>query len=353
MTNLTSPATTFSLPPGNEATGPPEARGLARDGVRLLVARPGSMVHARFRDLGDHLDPGDLVVVNTSATLPAAIDATWRGRDIVVHFSTRLDDTTWVVELRHPDGHGPVLDAQPGDPIELAGDGGARLETPMGQVHDTDSVRLWRTRLYLPASVERHLGIHGRPITYGYLDHPWPLETYQTVFARVDDPSGASAEMPSAARPFTPGLVTDLVSRGVGMAHIVLHAGVSSLERHEPPQPEHYIVPPMTAEMVSLARRRESRVIAVGTTVTRALETVSQPDGTVRAGRGWTGLVLGPDRPGRVVDGLVTGWHPPDASHLPLLEAVVGPELVAAAYREALQSGYLWHEFGDSCLFLR
>jgi S-adenosylmethionine:tRNA ribosyltransferase-isomerase len=130
---------------------------------------------------------------------------------------------------------------------------------------------------------------------------------------------------------------------------VVLHTGVSSPERGEPPFPERYRVPAATARLVNAAR---GRVIAVGTTVVRALETVAAPDGIVRAGAGWTRLVVGPERGLRAVDGLITGWHEPQASHLELLRAVAGDDLLDRSYHEALVRGYLWHEFGDSHLVL-
>src|SRR5205823_9431625 len=175
-----------------------------------------------------------------------------------------------------------------------------------------------------------------------------PLAAYQSVFAR----SPGSAEMPSAGRPFTPELVTDLVVAGVVIAPITLHAGVASLEAGEPPLPERFTVPEPTAQLVNLTRAEGRRVVAVGTTCTRALESAADAGGTVRPRHGWTDLVLGTGHPARIVNGLVTGWHDPEASHLALLEAVAGKELVRAAYLEAEKAGYLWHEFGDSCLLL-
>lgn len=346
---VSAPATVFTLPEGRTATGPAESRGVGRDRVRLLIARPGRIHHSRFDQIGDHLEGGDLLVVNTSATRPGALDAEWRGRSVILHLSNQLDDGRWLVELRRPDGEGPILDAQVGDRIRLDAGGRAVLEAPLDS---GGGRRLWRSRLLVPSPHDRYLEIHGRPITYGYSKRPWPLESYQTVFARVDDPTGASAEMPSAARPFTPALVTDLVSRGLTIAPVTLHAGVSSLEQGETPPPERFTVPPMTAAMANLTRRRGQRVVAVGTTVARALESVTDSRGVATPGGGWTDLVLGPDRPARLVTGLVTGWHPPEASHLLLLEAVAGAELVGRAYRAALESDYLWHEFGDSALFL-
>jgi S-adenosylmethionine:tRNA ribosyltransferase-isomerase len=176
----------------------------------------------------------------------------------------------------------------------------------------------------------------------------WPFSAYQTAFAREP----GSAEMPSAGRPFTPELVTELVSSGVLLAPVTLHTGVSSPERHEPPYPEPYRVPAETALLVNAVRGWAGRVVAVGTTVVRALETVAQPDGRVTAGEGWTNLVVTPERGLRVVDGLISGWHEPQASHLDLLGAAAGPELLARSYEAALEHGYLWHEFGDSFLVL-
>jgi len=207
---------------------------------------------------------------------------------------------------------------------------------------------MWAASVTVGGAPGTFLARHGRPIRYSYVPDPWPLSAYQTVFARIP----GSAEMPSAGRPFSAGLVTDLIAAGVVIAPITLHAGVASLEAGEPPLPERFTVPEPTAQLVNLTRARDRRVVAVGTTCTRALESAAAPDGTVRARHGWTDLVLGAGHPARVITGLVTGWHDPEASHLALLEAVAGQELVRAAYLEAEQAGYLWHEFGDSCLLL-
>jgi S-adenosylmethionine:tRNA ribosyltransferase-isomerase len=325
----------------NAATEPPEVRGRGRDDVRLLVATPKGITDGRFTDLPDHLRPGDLLVVNTSATLAAAVDGTGRTGAVVVHFATRLDDGEWVVEIRPPDrdATGPLHDVRAGDRIALPA--GATLT--IGAPYAGD--RLHRAHVAVEADVTAYLARHGRPIRYAYVTGDWPIEAYQTVFAR--DPG--SAEMPSAGRPFTDGLVTRLVTNGVTIAPVTLHTGVSSQEDGEPPLPERYRVPEPTAALVQHTTRNGGRVVAVGTTVTRALETVAAG----RAGEGWTDVVLGPDRPARVVDGIVTGWHAPGASHLRLLEAVAGPAVVSAAYGEAERRGYSWHEFGDSALLFR
>jgi S-adenosylmethionine:tRNA ribosyltransferase-isomerase len=338
----------FALPSGSEATVPPERRGLARDGVRLLVALPGGVEHTVFRTLADHLRPGDLLVVNTSATLPAAVDGV-RASGVrgPVHVASGLDDGSWVVEVRRTDNSGPQTDVRPGEVIELTGGQRIRVEAAFPDEQATGA-RLWRVRPTPVRDRVAYLLDHGRPIRYGYLSGTWPLGDLQNVYA-VEP---GSAEMPSAGRPLSRRGLVQLMGRGVVVAPIVLHTGVSSPDKHEPPMPERFEVSEATARLVNLATVTGGRVVAVGSTSARALETVAAPGGTVTARGGWTNLVLSRARPARVVTGLVSGLHEPEASHLMLLEAVAGPDLVAAAYRGAVAEHYLWHEFGDSMLFL-
>ena len=337
----------FVVPAALEASLPPEQRGIARDGVRLLVACPHGLSHRRFRDLPDLLDPGDLVVVNTSATLPAALRGhRGNGRPALVHVSGWLDASRWIVEVRREDNRGPDASAVSGEVLQLPGAVSITLQTP----HPDEArahPRLWVAAVTPATELIGYLCAHGRPIAYGHLAVDLPLEAHQTVYA--DAPG--SAEMPSAGRPFTAELLVRLMAAGISVAPLTLHAGVSSPELHEPPAPERYAVPASTARLVAATRSAGRRVVAVGTTVVRALETVAVHD-EVRGGEGWTELVLGPDRPAQVVDGLVTGLHLPESSHLELLEAVAGEQLVEAAYSSAVTHGYLWHEFGDSMLFL-
>jgi S-adenosylmethionine:tRNA ribosyltransferase-isomerase len=346
------PATRFVAPATSFAAGPPESRGLSRDGVRLLVATPAGISHARFAELPDHLCPGDLVVVNNSATVAGQLDAFHEGSGrVVLHVGSSLDDGDRVVELRTaPDAARAVLDAQPGDRVRT---GRVRLTLLAAYPEPGSSPtgtgnRLWRARV-TAGDLAVLLRRRGRPISYGYLDHHYPLAAYQSVFSTEP----GSVEMPSAGRPFTDAVITRLVARGVGVAPITLHTGFSSQEAGEAPQPEWYDVPEATARLVTSTRASGGRVVAVGTTVTRALESAVLSDGRVTARRGWTTRVVTPAEPPRVVDGLVTGWHDPGASHLLLVEAVAGPELTQAAYDAAASTGYLWHEFGDSALLLR
>jgi S-adenosylmethionine:tRNA ribosyltransferase-isomerase len=345
-------ASPFVVPPGLSATEPPEARGLARDEVRLLVARErGPLRHTTFRALPALLRRGDLVVVNTSDTEPAAVDGHRAdGTPVTVHVSGPAPDGLHVVEMRSADGR-RVSDGVAGENVSLPRGVVATLLTGHPDPHVAAGSRLWRARIPVAGGLRPWLVEVGRPVRYSYVDRQWPLEAYRTVFAHPEAEFG-SAEMPSAGRPFTPAVLAALRGRGVGIARVVLHTGVSSLEAGEVPLPERYRVPAETADAVNATRAARGRVVAVGTTTTRALESVADPSGRVSAGAGWTHLVLGPGRPARVVDGLLTGWHEPQASHLLLLEAVTGARLLARAYAAALEHRYRWHEFGDSCLLL-
>jgi S-adenosylmethionine:tRNA ribosyltransferase-isomerase len=349
MTILTEhPGVRFRNPDESTAPAPPEVRGAARDDVRLLVARPRSIQHHRFADLADQLEPGDVVVVNDSATVNAEIDAVRDDRSIVLHAASRLDDGSWVVELRTaPDAGQPILDAEAGEVIGV-GELAVTLLAPYPREHSSPTGtgnRLWRARA--EGDLRALLDRHGRPIAYGYLDRRYPLAAYQSVFGRRP----GSAEMASAGRPFTDALVTRLVTRGIAVAPVTLHTGVSSQEAGEGPQPEWFHVPAATARLVELARAHGGRVVATGTTVTRALES-AVIDGAVQESWGWTNRVITPAHPPVAVNGLITGWHDAEASHLLLVEAIAGTEMAQAAYDGALAGGYRWHEFGDSALFL-
>lgn len=339
------------VPDALSARVPAEQRGAGRDDVRLLVSRGRAVTHHAFRELPEQLRAGDVLVVNTSMTLPAAVNGRVGGERVVVHFSTRGADGRWAVELRAPRGAG-VTGPRPGGPagavVRLPGGRALVLEGPLGPAA---GARLWWAQA--PERVPALLRRYGRPIRYGYTDRDQPLSAYRTVFA-VDSPDGSgSAEMPSAARPFTVPLVAELVRRGVLFAPLSLHTGVASAEAHEPPYPERFAVPAATAWLVNAVRAAGSgRVVAVGTTAVRALESAVGADGVVRPAEGWTDLVVTPRRGVRVVDGLLTGLHEPQASHLLMLEAVAGREALRRGYEAALQERYLWHEFGDVHLIL-
>jgi S-adenosylmethionine:tRNA ribosyltransferase-isomerase len=369
-------ALAFTLPPQREAHEPPEARGTPRDGVAMLVSRRAAdeISHHAFADLPALLLPGDLLVVNTSATLPAAVRLL-HPAGLAVHFSTPLPDGDWLVELRAAAGvaTAPYGGGFPGQQLELPGSAVVTLGTRF-------TGRLWRARL--STAVVPYLLRHGSPIRYSYVRRPWPIESYQTVFGTRP----GSAEMPSASRPFTPEIVARLVARGITFAPLTLHTGVSSLESEEDPYPEPYDVPPATARLVNLTRRYGGRVIAVGTTVVRALETAARVPGQalysavpaaphpaaaaphpaatatphradpvpcpVYPAAGWTEHIVTPENRLLAVDGLLTGLHEPRSSHLRMLAAFAGLDLLGHCYSAATDHGYLWHEFGDLHLLL-
>lgn len=257
----------FELPRALEAGEPPEARGLARDHVRLMVSslRDDAIAHGRFSDLPGFLAPGDVLVVNTSGTLNAALPARRSdGSAVELHLSTRLPANLWIVEMRLPDGVAskPFCEVRPGESFALPAGGAATLHTPYAEPDREAApgavcVRLWIATLRVPSDLAGYLEAHGTPIRYGYIRQPWPLAYYQTVFATEP----GSAEMPSAGRAFTPELVTRLVARGVRVAPLLLHTGVSSQEDHEPPYEEFYRVPPETAELVNQARATGKRIV--------------------------------------------------------------------------------------------
>jgi S-adenosylmethionine:tRNA ribosyltransferase-isomerase len=347
----------FVLPPELEASEPPEARGLARDEVRLMISyrADNRVVHTRFKQLEEYLASGDLLVINTSGTLNAALRAIRTdGTELELHLSTHLPADLWSVEVRDKHGKRPFFTMLAGANLQLPGGATATLHTPYRQDQRDPSydykrdARLWIATLHLPCPLNDYLAHYGFPIRYSYVKHGWPISYYQTVYATEP----GSAEMPSAGRAFTQQLITRLIARGVQIAPLLLHTGVASLEEHEPPYEEYYRVPPETARLVNAARQADRRVIAVGTTVVRALETVTDVDGTTHPGEGWTNKIITPQRGIHAVQGLLTGLHEPRATHLAMLEALVEREHLQITYTAALRNGYLWHEFGDLHLLL-
>jgi S-adenosylmethionine:tRNA ribosyltransferase-isomerase len=335
----------FERPQELFAARPPEMRGEGRDDVRLLVSTPQGHAHARFLDLPKFLEQGDLLVVNESATLPACLDAAGKLGPFLLDLCTRFHDTLWLAEPRLDSARQGPLPIEEGD-VARVGDTSVRFLAPFPGIP-----RLWFVSSERP--MEAELAQRGRPIHYGYVNEVFPMDIYQTLFSRVP----GSAEMPSAARPITPRVKEALLERGVRLASVVLHTGVSSLEiesvdvEAQALYPEPFAVPSDTAAAIAATRARGGRVIAVGTTVVRALESAWTPQG-VRAAAGFTRVFVHPGTGVHAVDGLLTGLHDPITSHLAMLSALAGRELVFDAYREAIERRYLWHEFGDSHLIL-
>ena len=336
----------FVLPPGSEATAPPEARGLARDEVRMAVVTQERTHHRQARELPLWLEPGDLLVVNTSATLPSR----WRCSGTAARGGC-TSPPSWTTAPGWSSCGDPMA---PGRACpSRARCCGCRAAYGCASRRRTRPARpgCGGRRPCRRPTGWRTCAATASPIRYPYLHGAWPIEDLQNVYAAVP----GSAEMPSAGRPLSREVLVDLMSAGVVVAPLVLHTGVASQESHEPPQPEWLSVPESTARLVNVTSAAGGRVVAVGTTVVRALETAASVEGAVSAYDGWTSLVLSSARPARVVSGLLTGLHEPEASHLDLLEAVAGRPLVDRAYADITAPGaphYLWHEFGDSMLLL-
>jgi S-adenosylmethionine:tRNA ribosyltransferase-isomerase len=348
-------AFTFVLPPELSAKEPPERRGIRRDEVRLLVIdrATGRIEHSRFDRIADYLHPGDLLVFNSSRTLPASLRgcecSAMHGPCMEVRLAERLPDGSWLA----------LLVCEQGDPFGCGLRAGMQIEFAEGLAatvleRDANISRLWKLRFSISGAELIDLIYRlGKPIRYQYVSAPWDLDYYQTVYATEP----GSAEMPSAGRAFTWKLLLDLKRRGSGSAYVVLHAGLSSylddqIDRQHLASEEEYFVNRITARKINQAREKGGRVIAVGTTVVRALESAASENGRVTEVHGYTRLKIDRRHQLRSVDGLLTGLHEPEASHLDLMSAFLAPEKIRAAYNEAIARKYLWHEFGDLNLIL-
>ncbi len=346
---------TFALPPELNAKEPPERRGIRRDQVRLLVIdrATGRVEHSHFDKIDDYVRENDLLVFNSSRTLPASLRgcdcSAAHGPCMEVRLAERLPDDSWLALLLCEQGDPFGCGLRPEMQIEFAeGLSATVLE------RDASIPRLWKLRFSTSGTQLVDLIYRlGKPIRYEYVSAPWDLDYYQTVYATEP----GSAEMPSAGRAFTWKLLLDLKRRGVDAAYIVLHAGLSSymddeLDAQHPSSEEEYLVSATTAEKINLTRAKDGRVIAVGTTVVRALESVVDETGCVTGVHGYTRLKIDNHHRLKAVDGLLTGLHEPEASHLNLLSAFLPAEQIRAAYEEAIARKYLWHEFGDLNLIL-
>ncbi len=338
-------AFTFELPPELNASAPPERRGLRRDQVRLMTLdrATGQTMHTQFDRLADYLLPGDVLVLNNSRTLPAVLPASGPdGLPVEIRLAHRLGGGEWRALLVSP---APIR----AETLLLLPEGLSATVTFHSELEPLSVIRFSREGSALYDTLYRI----GQPVRYEYIHEPWDLDYYQTVFASVP----GSVEMPSAGRSFTWELLMRLRRKGVAVTFLSLHAGLSYFlddKWFKDPRytPEEYHIPAETAAAIAGAKGRGGRVIAVGTTVVRTLETSALHTGEVQPGSGWADIFIDGSFPLRVVDGLLTGLHEPEASHLDLLSAFVEPTLLRSAYAEAVAMGYLWHEFGDMNLIL-
>lgn len=333
----------FELPPSLNASAPPERRGIRRDYVKLMVLdrQTGQTSHSMFYHLEQFLKPGDLFVLNSSRTIPAVLHAKWiRGEQLLqdqveVRLARRIDETSWEALLVAEGG-------QMSDQLIFS-------QKLQAQITKTDHPPF--VSLSFSQSGDQLYDLFyrlGEPIRYEYIDYPWSLDYYQTVFANAP----GSVEMPSAGRAFSWELLFKLKCKGVKIAFIQLHTGLSYLlddRWHQDPRDhyEEFFLSQETAEMIQSTKEQGGRVIAVGTTVVRSLESAVDPTGQISPKSGWTNLKIDSSYSLKVVDGLLTGLHEPEASHLELLAAFVPEDLLLRSYQEAIDCQYLWHEFGD------
>lgn len=343
---------TFTLPQELAAKEPAERRGIGRDEVRLMVidrTQNNKVTHTKFDRLNDFLLPGDLLVFNSSRTLPASLKGCEaNGTCLEVRLAHKLPDNSWLA----------LLLCQQGEPFSCGLRNQMELDFGLGltakvEKRDSHIYRLWQMRFnHQDTKLIDLLYRLGQPIRYSYVSAPWNLDYYQTVYA-VEP---GSAEMPSAGRAFTWKLLFDLKRKGIETTNIVLHTGLSSymddeLDARHPASEEEYFISDVAAEKINRARSRDRRIIAVGTTVVRALESAVDR-GRITARHGYTRLHINAHHQLKAVDGLLTGMHEPEASHLDLLTAFLPAKQIKDAYTQAVAQQYLWHEFGDLNLII-
>ncbi len=341
MKVLQEPAYAFKLPPELLAAQPPEAFGLRRDNVRLLVYDRylDRLIHTRFERLPDFLRRGDILVLNDSRTIPASLQGAVGGQRVEIRL-LHSEGNLWLC----------VIDAKPeanvGSKIIFSDGLTARLreynpKTGLGHLQFSLTNSIFLNEVYRL----------GRPIQYEHVLPAWPIDYFQTIYAAHP----GSVEMPSAGRPFTWELLFKLRQHGVRIAFITLHCGVSYINTDTEgilPLPEQYAVSREVAKVVNQGKKTQNRIIAVGTTVVRALESAVEEDGLLLPKKGWTALRINASHRLRIVDGLLTGFHEPESSHLEMIRAFTGPGKIAKIYLEAIRERYHWHEFGDANLIL-
>ena len=350
MNVITPSIIQFDLPRHLACPKPTEERNLQRDEVRLLVTtKTGHLEHTTFNHLPSFLQKGDVLVVNTSATIPSALPVSLPGgHQGRLHISTKLSDRKWLIEIREITGNRTIRWKEGAEGMVFHLPSGTTVTLKQRFYKNEQWLDLWVADFNLHQSMHTYLAANARPIQYDKLDQPYPLSYYQTYFSFHP----GSSEMPSAGRGFTPELIERLLKKGVELAPVILHTGVSSLEENEMPYPEYMEIDPVAAALINTAKMEGRRIIAAGTTCIRAIETATNYRGIVMPYRGNTELFIDENYTMKVVDGLLTGFHEPRASHLNMLQSVAGFEHIDSTYKEAIKAGYYWHQFGDLHLIL-
>jgi S-adenosylmethionine:tRNA ribosyltransferase-isomerase len=350
MRTVTKTIIRFELPEYLACPKPTEERNLLRDEVRLLVTTSsGQIDHTRFNRLDQYLNPGDVLVVNTSATVPSALPVTLpNGQKGMVHVSSNINAHKWLIEIREVSGNKTIRWKEGEEGMILQLPSSASITLKQRYYKDQQLLDLWYAEFRSNEQPVKYMAVNAHPIKYEKLDAHYPMSYYQTFFSFYP----GSSEMPSAGRGFTKTLVDRLLKKGVVFAPILLHTGISSLEENESPYPEYMEIDPVSASIINMAKNQGERIIAVGTTAIRAIETAVNGDGNLVPYQGKTELFINENYTMKIADGLITGFHEPKASHLHILKAVAGFDHIENAYQTAIKADYYWHQFGDLHLIL-
>lgn len=319
-----------------------------RSSSRLLVADKNteSISHRHFRDIKEYLKAGDCLVINDTRVLPARLhgERVGTGAHIEVLLLVRKSIDTWEVLVR------PGKKARPGDKISF-GDGRLTAEV-LETIEGGNRI----IKFYYEGVFENILDELGEMPLPPYITHKLEdKERYQTVYAKHD----GSAAAPTAGLHFTPELLKEIEEMGVKIAHVTLHVGLGTFrpvkaedildhEMHS----EYYVVEEEQAAIMNEARKNGGRIIAVGTTSTRTLESVTDENGVVHAGSGWTKIFIYPGYIFKAVDCMITNFHLPESTLIMLVSALMGKDFIMRVYEEAVKERYRFFSFGDACLFL-
>ncbi|UOR11076.1 S-adenosylmethionine:tRNA ribosyltransferase-isomerase [Halobacillus amylolyticus] len=332
----------FQVPAHLHATAPVEYRQGERDNVRLMVLDPltGQRKHTNFHDIMNIFQAGDVLVLNQSRTIPSSLHATGTRGDVEVRLARKIDEHRFeVLLLGTTYEEGDQIYFQNGFFATVEGNGN---EYPLQVVNFKLS----------GVSLMEFIYEYGSPIYYEYINDPWPLNKYQTVYSSTP----GSIEMTSAGRAFTWGMLSSLVKKGVHLCYVTLHTSLSYYGNNKWPtpsnHPELYSIPRETVDTINDAKAEGRKVIAVGTTVVRALESAVIEGHLTQQNSVLTDLYINGNYSLKITDALLTGFHEPEASHLDLLKAFIDEAVLLEAYNEALKQEYLWHEFGDMNLII-
>ena len=333
----------YPLPPHCIAQAPLAERSASR----LLVAQGTMLADRHFADLPDWLRPGDLLVMNDTRVLHARLfGQKTTGGQVEVLVERVTGDDTVLAQVR------ASKSPKAGSSIRLENAFDAEVFGRLGEFYE----------LRFPGKAIDLIEQHGHLPLPPYIERAAATadeERYQTVFARPDH-RGGSVAAPTAGLHFDAPLLERLRDKGVGIAHVTLHVGagtfqpvrVQDLSQHRM-HTERYALPQTTAEAIAATRQRGGRVVAVGTTSLRTLESAALDDGTVKVGAGETALFITPGYPFKVADLLVTNFHLPKSTLLMLVSAFGGIDPLRAAYRHAISSGYRFFSYGDAMLLFR